>query len=304
MFNNRSFILHLFVALFLIGGFHSSFAQNDYYVILTTNKPTFAKVEEHVIAVMRDKKGKEWSYKIGNPQLIQQISERKDSISGDHTYMFDVIEAGVTYLEFSRNGGKETQKFDIVATTQDGKIVGDISHLKHFLTISNTPTTSTTKTGVSKPVATTVGLNEEIMTKSLLEPSRPLVKTEKMPQLEAETQIELSEKAAAFQKFHTQSLPLSLNRTNIVDIDNQMTLDVQNLNHSQKWIVEVSDEKVVEIIDAQNFVGEEIGGGLKDLQSWRFQAKGQGMCYIRLHAISNKSWMNKSNDIVYKVWVR
>lgn len=270
--------------------------QSDYYVSIVPDKITHIHENEFAIVTLSEKPGEKWSYKISDASAIYVFSDKLDSMTRVHTYVFGMKKQGNAQISFSRTSKKLVYPLLITPKAIENESIS--ASVSKELTIPH-------KTGGWLP-------SDKIETKGLLPQNQtpvPVIKnnpnTSKNVEKIAEvTELEGAIKSSAFQNFHTKARAMSLAHTTIVNIGEEMVLDIENANLERKWIYEISDPEVLELVNLQSFEGKEVALNMPDLQAFRFVAKKSGQCYVRFHAITTTSWMDKSKEIVYKIWVR
>jgi len=271
--------------------------QSDYYVSIVPDKTTKIHENEYAIVTLNEKPGEKWTYKFSEPNIIYTVSDKLDSMTRVHTFVFGMKKQGNAQIVFSRPSKKMVYPLFITAKKTDNEAV--------MASVSKEIPPVTHKTATWTP-------SENIEVKGLLPQTQnptPATKTNTTATKNVEKIAEVKEiegviKSSAFQNFHAKARAMSLAHTTIVNIGEEMVLDIENANLEKKWIYEISDPEVLELVNLQSFEGKEVALNMPDLQAFRFVAKKSGQCYVRFHAITTTSWMDKSKEIVYKVWVR
>jgi hypothetical protein len=268
--------------------------QSDYYVSIVPDKTTNIHENEYAIVTLNEKPGEKWTYKFSEINIVYTVSDKLDSMTRVHTFVFGMKKQGNAQIIFNRPSKKIVYPLHITPKVLENEAV--TASASKELPITH-------KTGNWLPT-------DNIEVKGLLpQTPTPPAKTNTTTTKNVERIAEVKEiegviKSSAFQNFHTKARAMSLAHTTIVNIGEEMVLDIENANLEKKWIYEISDPEVLELTNLQSFEGKEVALNMPDLQAFRFTAKKSGQCYVRFHAITTTSWMDKSKEIVYKVWVR
>lgn len=268
--------------------------QSDYYVSIVPDKITHIHENEFAIVTLNEKPGEKWTYKLSDGNILYTVSDKLDSMTRVHTFVFGMYKQGNAQISFSRPSKKMVYPLNVMAKSIENEAIS-ASASKEL------PVTHKTSAWLPTDRIETKGLLPQAPTPPAKNNTSAGKNVEKIAEVK---EIEGTIKSSAFQNFHTKARAMSLAHTTIVNVGEEMVLDIENANLERKWIYEISDPEVLELVNLQSFAGKDVALNMPDLQAFRFVAKKSGQCYVRFHAITTTSWMDKSKEIVYKIWVR